>query len=183
MNAALRGAPLPDSILASCLARLRAEGSQGFRVSRLALIKLTLLRRKIPVTETLNPDESHPAYICGRLLAVFEQIQYAALGDVNATVVDKFFGTFSAAPAVVLGRLFANAQNHLRKLRGEKPGAYVNLEKLLTEVSRRLIAPPRGQLSLEDQGRFALGYYHQKARRFEEMADKKAAAAEKAAAQ
>ena len=56
--------------------------------------------------------KAHPAYVCGRLLSVFEQIQYAALGDVNATVTDKFFGTFSAAPAVVIGRLFANAQNH-----------------------------------------------------------------------
>jgi CRISPR-associated protein Csd1 len=177
MHAALKGDPVPDAVLAACLARLRAEGSDGFRPARLALVKLTLLRRDVPVTETLDPVEAHPAYLCGRLLAVFEQIQYAALGDVNATVTDKFFGTFSCAPAVLLGRLFAGAQNHLRKLRGEKPGAYVALDRLLTEVSGKLKAPPTRPLSLEEQGRFALGYYHEKARRFEQSAERKAARA------
>jgi CRISPR-associated protein Csd1 len=178
MRAALQGNLIPDSILAACIGRLRAEGRSGFRPPRMALIKLTLLRRNIPVTETLNSDEAHPAYVCGRLLAVFEQIQNAALGNVNATVTDKFFGTFSCAPAVVLGRLYANAQNHLSKLRGEKRGWYVALDKLLTEVTEKLKAPPRGQLSLEDQGRFALGYYHQKAKRFEEIAARQAARVE-----
>lgn len=179
VHAAIHGSPISDSILTACLRRLRAEGSKGFRTARLALIKLTLLRRNIPVSETLNPDENHPAYVCGRLMAVFEQIQYAALGDVNANVTDKFFGTFSAAPAMLLGRLFDGATKHLRKLRGEKPGAFVSLDRLLTEVSSQLVAPPKGKLSLHDQGRFALGYYHQKARRFEEFAERQAAKAEK----
>ncbi len=178
LRAALWGESLADSVLAACIGRLRAEGRNGFRAARMALIKLTLLRRNMPVTETLNRAEAHPAYVCGRLLAIFEQLQYAALGDVNASVTDKFFGTFSAAPAVVLGRLFANAQNHLRKLRGEKPGAYVTLDKRLSDVSVQLPEPPRGQLSLEDQGRFALGYYHEKARHFQEIAERKAARAE-----
>ena len=105
------------------------------------------------MTETLSLDERHPAYLYGRLLAVFEQIQYSALGDVNANVVDKFYGTFSAAPALIFSRLYANAQNHLRKLRGERPGSFVALDKLLTEVSTLLpAAPPRGQLSLSRSG-------------------------------
>lgn len=182
VHAAIHGGPVSDSILTACLRRLRAEGSAGFRTPRMALIKLTLLRRKILVTETLNPDEKNEAYVCGRLMAVFEQIQYAALGDVNANVTDKFFGTFSAAPAMLLGRLFDGATKHLRKLRGEKPGAFVSLDRLLTEVSSQLVAPPKGKLSLHDQGRFALGYYHQKARRFEEFTERQAAKAEKAAA-
>jgi CRISPR-associated protein Csd1 len=172
---AFKGLPVPEPILAGCLKRLRVDGSGGFRAARMALIKLFLLRRKIAVTETLNPDDLHPAYVCGQLLEVFEHIQYAALGKVNATVTDKFFGMFSCAPAMVLGRLFANSQNHLRKMRAEKPGRYINLDRLLTAVSSKLVAPPRGQLSLEDQGRFALGYYHQKAKHFQEAADRKAA--------
>src|SRR5262249_54457513 len=129
MGAAFKGEAVPDSILAACVGRLRVEGGGGFRPERMALIKLILLRRDVPVTATLNEEETRPAYVCGRLLSVFEQIQYAALGDVNATLTDKFFGVFSAAPAVVLGRLYANAQNHLRKLRAEKPGTYVALDK------------------------------------------------------
>jgi CRISPR-associated protein Csd1 len=175
VHAALKGDPVPDSVLAACLGRLRVEGSDGCRTARMALIKLILRRRGIPVTATLKEEETEPAYVCGQLLSVFEQIQYAALGDVNATVTDKFFGTFSAAPAMILGRLFANAQNHLRKLRGAKPGSYVALDKLLADVAKKLPGPPRGQLSLHDQGLFALGYYHQKAKRFEEIAKRKAA--------
>ena len=181
MTAAIQGLPVPDSILNSCLRRLRAEGAQGFQPARMALIKLILIRKGIAMTETLNADESHPAYIYGRLLSVFEQIQYDALGDVNANVVDKFYGTFSAAPALVFSRLFANAQNHLRKMKSEKPGAFVNNDKLLSEIVSLLpAAPPSGQLALKDQGRFALGYYHQRAKRFQDIAERKAKKAEAA---
>jgi CRISPR-associated protein Csd1 len=178
VHAAVKGVMIPESVLAACLGRLRAEGGDGFRPARMALIKLILLRRDVPVTVTLNQEETHPAYVCGRLLCVFEQIQYAALGGVNASVTDKYFGAFSAAPATVLGRLYANSQNHLRKLRGEKPGAHAALDRLLAEVSKKLPPdPPNGRPSLRDQARFALGYYHQKAKRFEEIADRKAARA------
>ena len=183
MAAAIQGLPVPDSILNSCLRRLRAEGAQGFQPARMALIKLILIRKGIPMTETLNTDDTHPAYIYGRLLSVFEQIQYDALGDVNAGVVDKFYGTFSVAPALVFSRLFANAQNHLRKMKSEKPGAFVNNDKLLSEIVSLLpAAPPSGQLALKDQGRFALGYYHQRAKRFQDIAERKAKKAEAAEA-
>ncbi len=134
LTAALTGGPVPESLLALCLKRLMAEGSEAFLGSRLALIKLILTRREVPVTERLDPDETHPAYVPGRLPAVFEQTQYAALGDVNANVVDKFYGTLSSAPAMVVGRLQDNARNHLRKLRRDKPGTAVVLEKRLMEV-------------------------------------------------
>ena len=180
MHAALTGGPIPESLLSSCVQRLRAEGSDGFRATRMALIKLILIRREIPVSETLNRDESHPAYLCGRLLSILEQIQYAALGDVNANVVDKFYGTFSAAPALVFARLVSNAQNHLKKLRGENPGSFVSNDRRLGEILSLLgTTPPPAQFSLQDQGRFALGFYHEKVKRFEEIADRKAAKAAK----
>jgi CRISPR-associated protein Csd1 len=115
----------------------------------MALMKLCLIRKEVSVGETLNPDESNPAYICGELLAKFDQIQQAALGKVNATVIDKYYGGFSASPSTALGRLFANAQNHL---------------------TQKLKVVPQGQLTLNDQARFALGYYHAKAKRIEEWA-------------
>jgi CRISPR-associated protein Csd1 len=162
-------------LLVLCLKRLQADGSEAFRASRLALIKIILKRRGVPVSDQLDPNEQHPAYVYGRLLAVFEQIQYVALGDVNANVVDKFYSTMSSAPAMVVGRLQDNARNHLRKLRGEKPAAAVSLEKRLMQVLELLgaAAPPPRQ-SLQDQGRFALGYYHEKAKRFAEAAERKA---------
>jgi CRISPR-associated protein Csd1 len=173
--AAIHGNALPDSILRACLGRLCAEGNKGFTAVRMALIKLILIRKGIPMTETLNEDDIHPAYIYGRLLAVFEAIQYVALGNVNATVVDKFYGTFSAAPALVFSRLFANAQNHLRKIKGDNPGAFTVNDRRLSEIVALLPpAPPTGQLALKDQGRFALGYYHERARHFQKIAEHKA---------
>lgn len=184
LTAALTGGPVPESLLVLCLRRLNAEGSEAFRANRMGLIKLILIRRGISVSEQLDPDERHPAYVYGRLLAVFEQIQYAALGDVNANVVDKFYGTLSGAPAMVFSRLQDNARNHLRKIRGEKPGQAVNLEKRLMEVCDLLgAAPPPKQFSLQDQGRFALGYYHEKAKGFQESAERRAAKADLAASE
>ena len=107
---------------------------------------------------------------------MFDEIQYAALGDVGAGVVDKFYGTFSAAPALLMARLFSNSQNHLRKLKNEKPGAFVNLDRKLTElVSLFPAQSPKGQLPLREQGLFALGFYHQRAFRNQERADRKTA--------
>ena len=184
LHAALTDAPVPDSVLSACIGRLRAEGSEGFKTSRMALIKLCLNRTHFTgdaaMNETLNEDEKHAAYLYGRLLHVFEEIQYAALGDVNANVVDKFYGTFSAAPALVFSRLYDGAQNHMRKLKREKPGAFTNLDRRLTEITGLLpAAPPQGTLSLADQGRFALGYYHQKAKTNASRAEAKAAKAKR----
>ena len=174
--AALRGDPLPESILNGCLGRLKAEGAEGCTRQRLSLVKMFLVRKGVTVTESLNRDERHPAYLYGRLLQVFDEIQQAALGEVNAGVVDKFYTTFSSAPALIFSRLYANAQNHLRKLRNEKPGAFVNLDRKLTEVSALLPAEnPKGLLSLRDQGLFALGFYHQRAETNHERAARKAA--------
>lgn len=173
MAAALKNneAPLPDSILASCLQRLRAEGSNGFRPERMALLKLCLIRKGVLMSEKLDPNESNPAYVCGELLAVFDQIQRAALGKINATVVDKYYGGFSAAPLTALGVLFENAQNHLRSLRSENAKRAAGLDKRLALTVRKLKSVPKGQLSLADQAWFALGYYHAKAERIERWAE------------
>lgn len=176
MMAALRGDPLPEGILNDVLGRLKADREYRFTRQRLSLVKLFLVRKGVRVSEKLDPDELHPAYLYGRLLEIFEEIQFAAIGDVNAGVVDKFYTTFSSAPAMVFSRLFANAQNHLRKLRNDKPGAFVNLERKLTTVAAMLPAqPPAGVLALRDQGLFALGFYHQKAERNAEIASRKQA--------
>ena len=129
------------------------------------------------MSEQLSENDGGPAYVCGRLLCVFEEIQYAALGDVNSNVVDKFYGTFSAAPGLLMSRLYANARNHLRKLRTEadKQKSYRALDRRLTEVTALLKGPPPGQLPLQQQALFALGYYPEKARGYARRAAAKAA--------
>jgi CRISPR-associated protein Csd1 len=180
MQAALQGVALPDSVLAACLQRLRAEGAGGFHPPRMALIKLCLLRKGVHVSEKHDPLELNPAYVCGELLQVFDEIQRAAMGQVNATVVDKYYGGFSAAPQTILGTLFENAHNHLRKLRGENQARAAGLEARLALTADKLRAVPEGQLPLAEQARFALGYYHAKAARIEQAASRKRRKAEEA---
>ena len=110
----------------------------------------------------IDPDNTNPAYLCGRLLAVLESVQYAAIPGAGATITDRFFGTASSAPALVFGRLLRGAQAHLGKLRRERPGTYVALQRRLEEVQANLTSYPK-TLTLEQQGLFALGYYHQRA--------------------
>jgi CRISPR-associated protein Csd1 len=173
LNAALKGTPVCDSVLAACLRHLRVLGGEGFRPARMALLKLILLRRNIFVTEQLNPQDDESAYICGRLMAIFEQIQHTALGVANANGVEKLFSSFCSAPGLLLGQLYTSAQSHLRQIRSERPDAYEALDQLLTETSHKLRTLPSGQLTPADRCKLALGYYHQKARRIEESAQRK----------
>ena len=132
----------------------------------------------------LDPTNATPAYLCGRLLAVLEDIQRAAIPGAKATIVDRFFGTASSAPASVFGRLMRGAQPHLSKLERDNPNAYRALQRRMEEVTTGLDSFPR-TLTLEEQGLFSLGYYHQRAHdRAEAKAAserKKAGAAEAAA--
>ena len=85
----------------------------------------------------LDPSNSSPAYQCGRLLAVLEDIQRAAIPGAKATIVDRFFGTASSAPASVFGRLMRGAQPHLSKLERDNPNAYRALQRRMEEVTTR----------------------------------------------
>lgn len=106
----------------------------------------------------LNEDHPNPAYHCGRLLAVLAGLQRSALGDVGAGVVQRYYTATSQAPALMIGRLVANAKNHLNKL---EPGLiwwYENeIAAVMGHIGERL---PR-TLDLEGQSLFALGYYQQ----------------------
>lgn len=164
LRAALTGTPLSHSILFEAVKRNKAE--QRVTRDRAALIKLVILshatsRREDRMVQ-LDMDNEDPAYLCGRLLAVLEQVQRAALPGAGTTIVDRFFGTASTAPASVFGRLIRGAQPHLAKLERDRRGAYVALQRSLEDVMSKLRRFP-WTLALEEQGRFALGYYHQRA--------------------
>jgi CRISPR-associated protein Csd1 len=150
------------------LNRLRAE--QGNTTSeRIALLKLYLDRKtnnkggKIFMS-TLDESNKNIAYTCGRLFAVLESIQYhASGGNLNAGIRERFFSSASTTPSTAFGRLIKLSQHHLSKIRGEKPGLAVNLDKQLQE----LMCNVEGSrfpvtFSLEDQASFAIGYYHQR---------------------
>jgi len=164
LRAALTGTPLPADLLYRAVRRNKAE--QAITRQRAALIKMVILSQREQQKENemvqLEQDNMDPAYRCGRLLAVLESVQKLALGNPSARIVDRFFGTASSAPASVFGRLLRGAQAHLGKLERDRPGAHAALQRRLEEILAGLQGFPR-TLTLEQQGLFSLGYYHQRA--------------------
>ena len=175
-RAALSATPLPLELAFQAVRRCRAE--QGVTRPRAALIKLVLLSRETTLPKedymvALETEHSSPAYHCGRLLAVIEDVQRAALPGVNATIVDRYYGAASSTPAVVFGALLRGAQPHLARLERDRPGAYINLQRRLEEVMARIGDWP-ATLPLREQALFSLGYYHQRAHGRAEMASRRA---------
>jgi CRISPR-associated protein Csd1 len=112
---------------------------------------------------TLDESNKNKAYICGRLFAVLESIQWAADGDRNAGIRERFFSSASTTPSSAFGRLMKLSQHHLSKIKKENYGQFVNLDKQLQE----LMCNVEGSrfpvtFSLEEQAGFAIGYYHQR---------------------
>lgn len=175
MQAILRGTPYPRTLLAAVVRRIRAEQSkrnsdgrvkQNVTYARAALIKGILVRNariyhsnNKEVGVSLDRENDNIGYRLGRLFAVLERAQQAALGDVNATIRDRFYGAASATPVTVFPRLIKLKNHHLTKL--DNRGQAVNLEKEIGEIIGAINGFPT-HLSLDDQGRFAVGYYHQR---------------------
>ena len=176
-RAILAGTRYPRSLLGNIVMRFRADGQ--IRQLRVALCKAVLardarLKRKQDPTSTkegppvsLDTGNTDPGYLLGRLFSSLENLQRAALGSqVNATIRDRYYGAASATPASIFPVLLRNAQNHLGKLRKHRPGHAVNIEKEIGLIIYAL--PPQfpRSLPIEEQGRFAIGYYHQTQSRF-----------------
>jgi len=176
-RAILTGARYPRSLLGGIVMRFRADGQ--IKPLRVALCKAVLARearlgKQQGLTSTkgeppvsLDIGNTDPGYLLGRLFSSLENLQRAALGaQVNATIRDRFYGAASATPASIFPVLLRNAQNHLGKLRREKAGFAVNLEKEMGQIIDALPAHFPRSLPIEEQGRFAIGYYHQTQARF-----------------
>lgn len=106
----------------------------------------------------LNKEHPEPAYHCGRLLAMLARLQRAALGDVGAGVVQRYYVAASQTPGLTLGRLIGNAKNHLNKL---EAGLAFWYEDQLAETWSHIKDHVPTSLNLEQQTLFALGYYQQ----------------------
>jgi CRISPR-associated protein Csd1 len=165
MRAILTDTPYPLTLLSSLIMRLRAD--HDVNALRVAILKSILIKNfntEAPVS--FNPEFKEPGYLLGRLFAVYEQIQVAALGrNVNATIKDKFYGSASSQPRKVFHILESGSANHLSKIGKQKPGLRVNLEKAVGAIME-IMSPDEDPFpaSLPDrsQALFGLGYYHQR---------------------
>ncbi|MBR4616386.1 MAG: type I-C CRISPR-associated protein Cas8c/Csd1, partial [Kiritimatiellae bacterium] len=160
MRSILDGTPLPASLLPAAIVRIKAE--RDITYPRAKLIKAFLNRNhERKLTVSLDKNNTDVGYRLGRLFAVLEKIQLAANPGINATIRDRFYASASATPAAVFGNLMRLSGHHLSKLDADKKGLRIWLEKQVEEIVSGLSAfPPH--LSLEEQGMFAIGYYHQR---------------------
>ena len=173
--------PLPPALLNAVLSRCRSEqakksesGKQVVHVSylRASAIKCYLNRwirwKQLHEKEyevALDTTNTNLAYRLGRLFAAYEHIQSESAGrELNRTIRDSFFGAAMSTPAAVFPRLVQLNQHHMRNLRREKIALSTTREKLIQEIAWDIdgMLPFPSHLMLQDQGRFAIGYYHQR---------------------
>ncbi len=160
-RSAVTGSQIPSSAMSRTLMRIRSDVVSDIPPleMRFSLIKSYLLRKgDNNMKPYLNPEHPNPAYHCGRLLAVLARLQRAALGDVGAGVVQRYYSAASQTPGIIVGRLVANAKNHLGKLEG---GLAYWYEDHIAEIMGRIKDAVPRTLTLEEQSLFALGYYQQ----------------------
>ena len=176
----ISGSRYPATLYQAVLGRIRAEQDDGdsriYKITRgrAAIIKAYLLKNgniREEITMALNEDSNNTAYILGREFAVLEAIQEEANPGINATIKDKYFNSACATPAAIFPILFKLKNSHIKKMNNGAKEIYY--EKMLCDLQGRLTvaegqraACPR-RLTLEEQGMFILGYYHQTQKRYE----------------
>lgn len=179
MKAILTGTAYPNTLLSSVIRRIKADQSKKERngksllnvtYERASLIKAVLFRNaqyynhnEKEVGMALDTSNANPGYLLGRLFSVLEKVQIESAGGegkINATIRDRFYGSASSTPVAVFPHLMKLKNHHLAKLEN-----YKNFyEKLIGEITDKISADNAypAHLSLDDQGRFAVGYYHQR---------------------
>lgn len=166
MRSILTGARYPQTLLPTILMRIRADGNiNALRAAILRALLVRNFRMNKDAPMALDSDNQNRGYVLGRLFAAYEQTQLAALGKVNASVKDKFYGSASAQPRKIFAMLESGSANHLAKLGKQKPGYKVVLEKTIGSIMDMMEPrndPFPASLAAEEQALFGLGYYHQR---------------------
>lgn len=170
MNAILNDVRYPETVFINLMIRIRADKEINYK--RVAMIKAFIIKNRPELKEEvnsveLNENTDNMAYLLGRIFEVLEDIQNGASGELNVTIKDKFLISACATPAIVFPRLLKLSTSHLKVLKRDKPGLYRLLNDRLTGLMGKLCEDFPKQLSLEEQGVFMIGYYHQLQKRYE----------------
>jgi len=174
MRAVLSNNRYPENLYSNVLIRIRAE--QGnVTWGRAAIVKAYLIQNHHLQREEmfvgLNEGTNDVAYVLGRIFAVLEEIQEEANPGLNSTIKDRYFNSACASPCTVFPILMKLKNSHIRKIERQKEWKKIYFEKLLTELIGKISVYPK-RLTLEEQGRFILGYYHQVQKRYETKEEK-----------
>ncbi len=154
-----QGLPYPYTLFAGCVRRIRAE--QSIYTGRAAIIKAYLNRlndNEQKINVMLDKENQNPGYLCGRLFAVLDKVQE----DANNlhSIRERYMNSASATPAAVFATILNLSSHHSENL---NEGRKIYFEKLKQEIINKLPADGfPAHLDLQDQGRFFVGYYHQR---------------------
>lgn len=183
LECALRNLPIPKSVLIRAVSRARSEihylsiaDPRTVSVvrrrmhARFSLIRVTLNRDHLkgnPMPDRLDEDRDDPAYLLGRLFAEREALQYQALGEVNASITDRYFERASASPLSVEHSLTTLEKQHLKTLqRKGRRDAAIAFDKRISTLHERIDAAELKnlvkRLTVEDQALWISGYYQQR---------------------
>ena len=166
VNSIFQGTPYPFTLFSACIRRIRAESGshdkKAIRIARMAIIKAYLNRtnsnnKKIEIM--LDKSNTNQGYLCGRLFAVLDKIQEDANGI--SSIRERYMNAASATPASVFATIINLSSHHMEKLTND--GKKIFFEKMKQEIIDKI--PASGfpaHLDLQDQGRFFIGYYHQR---------------------
>ena len=173
-RAVLTGGQYPRTLLSAAIGRIRADGAVPYL--RAAVLKAYLIRNcNMEVDMSLNTDSDQIGYRLGRLFAILERVQEEAVPGANATIRDRFFGAASATPGRVFPVLMRGVQNNIAKLRKDpeknKRSRFYDIQ--IAEIVDGIEQFPQS-LSMDHQGLFAIGYYHQRKDLFTKKTDKDA---------
>lgn len=178
-RAILSGDRYPARLYSDTLIRIRAEQDEKkLSWKRMSIIKTYLIHNyKWKEGENymgLNEESNDIAYVLGRLFSVLESIQADANPGIQATIRDRYFNSACGTPASVFPVLIKLKNSHMKKIGREKEGTKKYYEKLFADIMWKINEqegfPKR--LSLEEQGKFALGYYHQIQKKYEKREEK-----------
>lgn len=178
-RAILSGDRYPARLYSDTLIRIRAEQDEKkLSWKRISIIKTYLIHNyKWKEGENymgLNEESDDIAYVLGRLFSVLESIQADANPGIQATIRDRYFNSACGTPATVFPILIKLKNSHMKKIGREKEGTKKYYEKLFADIMWKINEqegfPKR--LSLEEQGKFALGYYHQIQKKYEKREEK-----------
>ncbi|MBQ8628132.1 MAG: type I-C CRISPR-associated protein Cas8c/Csd1 [Prevotella sp.] len=166
MKSIFEGLPYPHTLFASCIRRIRAESGEkdknAVHITRAAIIKANLNRLKNneqKIQVMLDKGNTNQGYLCGRLFAVLDKIQDEA--NNQHSIRERYMNSASSTPAAVFSTILNLSNHHVENLKNE--GRKIYFEKLKQEIISKIDANGfKAQLNLQDQGRFFIGYYHQR---------------------
>ena len=163
----LQGTSYPQTLFSSCIRRIRAESGDkdknAVHITRAAIIKAYLNRltntKEQKIRIMLDKENTNQGYLCGRLFAVLDKIQEET--NKQHSIRERYMNSASSTPAAVFSTILNLSNHHLEKLENE--GRRIYFEKLKQEIISKIDANGfHAQLDLQDQGRFFIGFYHQR---------------------